>query len=128
LVWSKLLINAGINALGVLIRVKNGELIQGKYILILQRELVEEALEVAKRKGIKLVHQDMVKEVALICEKTITNINSMLQDVLKKRKTEIDFINGAIVREGERLNISTPVNQVITDLIKAIEEAYKKQI
>jgi 2-dehydropantoate 2-reductase len=128
LVWSKLLINVGINALGVLIRVKNGELIQGKYSLRLQRELVEEALEVAKRKGIKLVHQDMVKEVALICEKTITNINSMLQDVLKKRKTEIDFINGAIVREGERLNISTPVNQVITDLIKAIEEAYKKQI
>ena len=128
LVWSKLLINVGINALGVLIRVKNGELVKGKYSLKLQRELIEEAFEVAKRKGIKLIHQDMVKEVASICEKTSVNINSMLQDVLKKRKTEIDFINGAIVREGEKLNISTPVNQVITDLIKAIEEAYKKQI
>ena len=70
----------------------------------------------------------MVKEVALICEKTSSNINSMLQDVLKKRKTEIDFINGAIVREGRKLNISTPVNQVITNLIEAIEEAYQKQI
>jgi len=128
LVWSKLLINVGINALGVLIRVKNGELVKGKYSLRLQRELVEEASEVAKRKGIKLIHQDMVKEVALICEKTSGNINSMLQDVLKKRKTEIDFINGAIVREGEKLNISTPVNQVITNLIRAIEEAYQKQI
>jgi 2-dehydropantoate 2-reductase len=52
----------------------------------------------------------------------------MLQDVLKNRKTEIDFMNGAIVREGEKLNISTPVNQVITDLIKAVEEVYEKQI
>jgi len=128
LVWSKLLINVGINALGVLIRVKNGELVKGKYSLKLQRELVEEASEVAKRKGVKLIHQDMVKEVALICEKTSANVNSMLQDVLKKRKTEIDFINGAIVREGKKLNISTPVNQVITNLIKAVEEAYQKQI
>lgn len=128
LVWSKLLINVGINALGVLIRIKNGELVKGKYSLKLQRELVEEALEVAKRKGIKLIHQNIVKEVALICEKTSGNINSMLQDVLKKRKTEIDFINGAIVREGKKLNISTPVNQVITNLIKAVEEAYQKQI
>jgi len=128
LVWSKLLVNVGINALGVLLKIKNGELIKGKYSLKLQRELVEEALEIAEKKGIKLIHQDMVKEVASICEKTSVNINSMLQDVLKKRKTEIDFINGAIVREGEKLNLSTPVNQVITDLIKAIEEAYKKQI
>ena len=128
LVWSKLLVNVGINALGVLLKVKNGELIKGKHSLKFQRELVEEALEIAEKKGIKLIHQDMVKEVASICEKTSVNINSMLQDVLKKRKTEIDFINGAIVREGEKLNLSTPVNQVITDLIKAIEEAYKKQI
>ena len=128
LVWSKLLINVGINALGVLIRVKNGELIKGKYSPKLQAALVEEAMEVANKKGIKLIHQNMVKEVDLICEKTSGNINSMLQDVLKKRKTEIDFINGAIVQEGEKLNISTPVNQVITNLIKAIEEAYQKQI
>lgn len=128
LVWSKLLVNIGINALGVLIRVKNGELVKGKYSLKLQKELVEEALEVVKKKGIKLIHQDMVKEVALICEKTSANVNSMLQDVLKKRRTEIDFINGAIVREGEKLNISTPLNQVITNLIKAVEEAYQKQI
>ena len=128
LVWNKLLINIGINALGVLIRVKNGELVKGKYSLKLQKKLVEEASEVAKKKGIKLIHQDMFKEVALICEKTSGNINSMLQDVLNKRRTEIDFINGAIVREGKKLNLSTPVNQVITDLIKAVEEAYQKQI
>jgi 2-dehydropantoate 2-reductase len=128
LIWSKLLVNVGINALGVLLRVKNGELITGKYSPILQTALVEEAMQVAEKKGIKFIHQDMISEVATICEKTGGNLNSMLQDVLKKRKTEIDFINGAIVREGKKLNISTPVNQVITDLIKAMEESYEKQI
>ncbi len=128
LIWSKLLVNVGINALGVLLRVKNGELIKGEFALRLQAALVEEAMDVAKKKEITLIHQDMLKEVALICEKTKDNLNSMLQDVMRKRKTEIDFINGAIVREGKKLHLSTPVNQVITDLIKAIEENYEKQI
>jgi 2-dehydropantoate 2-reductase len=128
LIWSKLLVNVGINALGVLLRVKNGELILGEYAPKLQAALVEEAIKVAQGKEIELIYQDMVKEVALICEKTKDNLNSMLQDVRKKRRTEIDFINGAIVREGRKLNIPTPVNKVITDLIKAIEESYEKQI
>jgi len=128
LIWSKLLVNVGINALGVLLRVKNGALILREYAPKLQAALVEEAMKVAQGKEIALIHQDMVKEVAHICEKTRDNLNSMLQDVRKKRKTEIDFINGAIVREGEKLNIPTPVNRVMTDLIKALEESYEKQI
>lgn len=128
LIWSKLLINVGINALGVLLRVKNGELIKGEYAPRLQAALVKEAMDIAQKKGITLTHADMLKEVALICEKTKDNLNSMLQDVRRKRKTEIDFINGAIVREGEKINLSAPANQMITDLIKAIEENYENQL
>ncbi|MGE4413644.1 MAG: ketopantoate reductase family protein [Candidatus Caldatribacteriota bacterium] len=128
LIWSKLLINVGINALGAILQVKNGALIRGEHTLKLQRVLLEEALEVARKKKIELTHQNMIEEVTQICEKTRDNLNSMLQDVLKKRKTEIDFINGAIVREGEKLNLSTPANQIITELIKALEESYDKQI
>ncbi len=128
LIWSKLMINVGINALGTLLNVRNGELLKGKHSLALQRELVAEATEVAAKKGIELMYEDMSHEVAAICEKTSGNINSMLQDVRNKRKTEIDFINGAIVREGERLNVPTPVNRVVSSLIKAIEESYDRQI
>ncbi len=128
LIWSKLLVNVGINALGALLRVRNGELIQNRLSLALQRELVEEALEVAAMKGIRLTHPDMVAQVAAVCEKTSGNINSMLQDVLRKRKTEIQFINGAIVGEGEKLGVRTPVNRAVRDLIMAIEASYEKQV
>lgn len=128
LIWSKLMVNVGINALGTLLRVKNGELTQGKHSLALQRELVEEALTVAAKKGVALTHPDMVGEVATVCERTSGNINSMLQDVLRKRRTEIDSINGAIVREGERLKVTTPANRMVTEMIKAIEQNYAKQI
>ncbi len=128
LIWSKLVINVGINALGVLMRVKNGEIVKGEFSPKIQRALVEEAVQVAKKKGIKLTHEDMLNEVISICKKTENNINSMLQDVIRKRKTEIDFINGAIVKEGEMVNIPTPFNQMITELIRAIEEKYEKQI
>lgn len=128
LIWSKLIVNVGINALGTLLNVRNGQLIKGKHSVALQRELVAEAMEVAAKKGIELIYEDIAYEVATICEKTSGNINSMLQDVRNKRKTEIDFINGAIVREGEALNIPTPVNRVMSSLIKAIEESYDQQI
>lgn len=128
LIWSKLLINVGINALGTLINVRNGELVKGKHSAALQKELVAEGIEVAAEKGIALIHEDMAGQVAAICEKTSGNINSMLQDVRNKRKTEIDFINGAIVMEGESLNIPTPANRVVSSLVKALEESYEHQV
>ena len=48
----------------------------------------------------------------------------MLADILRKRKTEIDFINGVIVRQGEGLGIAVPVNCLLVDLIKTIETSY----
>jgi len=52
----------------------------------------------------------------------------LLQDVLSGDRTEIDYINGAIVNEGKNLDIPTPVNAVLTDLVKAVEASYKKQV
>ncbi|NIR14209.1 MAG: hypothetical protein GWN86_09725 [Desulfobacterales bacterium] len=53
---------------------------------------------------------------------------SMLQDVLKEKETEVDAINGAIVREGEALGIPTPVNRTLTSLVHAIQETYHERI
>ena len=75
-----------------------------------------------------MIFSDPIKKVESVCDATGGNISSMLQDALKKRKTEIDYINGAIVREAENLEIQTPVNRVLTDLVKTIEESYPKQL
>jgi 2-dehydropantoate 2-reductase len=48
----------------------------------------------------------------------------MLQDVLRNKQTEIDFINGVIVRQGQELGIPVPVNSVLVDLVKTIEASY----
>ena len=83
------------------------------------------AIRVAKRKRIKLVYDDPLAKVEAVCEATSSNISSMLQDVLRKKRTEIDYINGAVTRQGKALGIPTPVNDVLTNLVKTIETTYE---
>lgn len=128
LIWSKLIINVGINALGGLTRLHNGRLIEYDGTKEIMRAAVQEAVKVAKRKRIKLVYDDPIQKVEGVAKATCGNVCSMLQDVLKKRRTEIEFINGAIVRQGKALNIPTPVNETLTNLIKTIESSYDKQL
>jgi 2-dehydropantoate 2-reductase len=124
LLWSKLIINAGINALTAITRLNNGRLVEFEGTRRILREAVTEAVKISKRKRIKLIYDDPLVKVEAVCEATSLNISSMLQDVLKKRRTEIDFINAVIVRYGQELGIPTPVNSVLTDLIKSIEQSY----
>ncbi|MFH1625216.1 MAG: 2-dehydropantoate 2-reductase, partial [Pseudomonadota bacterium] len=128
LIWSKLLINVGINALTAVLRLKNGELVEYKWARELMRAAVEEAVLVVKASGISLTYQDPIVKVEDVCRATATNVSSMLQDVLRGKKTEIDHINGAIVDEGEKLGISVPINRTLTDLLKTIEMSYEKRL
>jgi 2-dehydropantoate 2-reductase len=124
LLWSKLIINVGINALTAITHLHNGKLIEFEGTRHILREAVTEAIRVAKRKRIKLIYDDPLAKVEAVCEATAGNISSMLQDVLRKKRTEIDFINGVIVRQGQELGIPVPVNSLLVDLIKTIETSY----
>ena len=128
LIWSKLIINVGINALTGITRLNNGRLVEFETTKQILKEAVLEAVAVTKQKGIKLTYPDPVEKVESVCVATGANVSSMLQDILKRRKTEIDYINGAIVKEGESLNIPTPVNTTLTNLIKTIESSYEKWV
>ncbi|MFH1045654.1 MAG: 2-dehydropantoate 2-reductase [Candidatus Omnitrophota bacterium] len=128
LVWSKLVINAGINALSAITRLPNGTLLEYPFAKELLRAAVSEAVRVAKKKRIKLTYDDPIQKVESVCRLSCANFCSMLQDILHRRQTEIDFINGAIVRQGKELGIATPVNEVLTHLIKTIEASYAQQI
>jgi 2-dehydropantoate 2-reductase len=92
------------------------------------QEAVAEALEVCASLKISLPYPDPLEKVMQVCRDTADNVASMLQDVLKQRRTEIEFINGAIVREGKRLGIPTPVNATITSLVSVMEETYSEAL
>ena len=124
LLWSKLIINVGINALTAVTRLNNGRLIEFEGTRKILRDAVTEATKIAKRKRIKLIYDDPLAKVEAVCEATATNVSSMLQDVLRKKRTEIDFINGVIVRQGQELSIPVPVNSILVDLVKTIEASY----
>jgi 2-dehydropantoate 2-reductase len=123
LVWEKLLVNVGINALAALLEFKNGQLLDHPETLRLMEALVNEAIEIAKKKGIRIEGNPMDRVKAVV-EATRENRCSMGQDLDYKRKTEIDAINGAVVKEAKRLGISVPYNLMITDLIKVIEKGF----
>lgn len=124
LIWDKLLVNVGINALTAITKLRNGQLIEFRETEEILEVAVNEALLVAKAKGIHLSYADPISHTKEVCQLTAKNKASMLQDVLHQRKTEIDMINGAIVREGEKLGIHTPINNVLTNLVAVIEKTY----
>ncbi len=122
-VWGKLLVNVGINALTALTGFKNGQLVDYPETVRLMEKLVCEAAEIASRKGVQ-VEGDPIEKVKKAAEATRENRSSMGQDFDRRRKTEIDAINGAVVREAQPLGIPVPFNQAVMDLVKAIEKSF----
>ena len=119
LIWGKLLVNIGINALTAITGLKNGRHSETDELV-----LPPEAVAVAKeRRHSRRRRPSGAREQLGL---TATNRSSMLQDVSNKRKTEIDVINGAIVQEGKRLGIPTPVNKVLYNLVSVKEKTYEE--
>lgn len=126
LIWDKLLVNVGINPVTAVTSLKNGEILDYPEILKLSVDAVEEAMKVADALGIKLETPDAVEHFKEVSKVTGENTSSMLSDVLNRRKTEIDNINGAIVREGVKFGIETPMNALLTRLVVLKEMQYNK--
>lgn len=122
ILWGKLLVNVGINPITALARVKNGQILEIPALTSLMERAVGEALEVSRRRGVHLVPEgDPLEHVREVIRNTKENISSMRQDVERGRRTEIDFINGAVVREGAALGVPTPVNFTLTSLVQGLE-------
>lgn len=128
LVWGKLVVNVGINALTAILRVPNGALAEFAPARELLAAAVAEAVQVAGAKGIQLPYSDPVAHVTHIAQTTAANRSSMLQDVLRGSRTEIDVINGAIVREAEKLSLPVPHNRLLLQLIKAVEATHSVRV
>jgi 2-dehydropantoate 2-reductase len=122
-IWKKLLINVGINAITALTGIKNGQLLDLEDSRWLSRTAVTEAMAVAGARGIT-VPDDAVETVLKVADATRDNRSSMGQDVDHHRRTEIDAINGAIVSLAEKEGIPVPVNQTLTALVKTLQAHY----
>jgi 2-dehydropantoate 2-reductase len=123
--WNKLLINIGINAITALTAIKNGQLLDLDITRDLSRNAVEEAMTIAHELKID-VRTDAVDHVYAVAKATAANRSSMGQDIDNHRQTEIGTINGFIVREARRLGLPAPVNQTLTALVETLQFHYKK--
>ena len=124
-IWGKLLINIGINAITALTGIKNGQILDLKVTRELSRMAVEEAAAVAQAQGI-VIRKDAAGHVFQVATATAANRSSMGQDVDHRRPTEIKAINGFVVREAERLKIDVPVNKTLTVLVETMQTHYAK--
>ena len=123
LIWGKLVVNAGINALTAILRVRNGELDAHPGARQLLTEVVNEAVMVAQAHHITLPYADPVAHVLSVARATATNRSSTLQDVLRGSPSEIPTINGAIVAAADVVGIATPYNRMLTQLMSIIDSS-----
>jgi 2-dehydropantoate 2-reductase len=120
LIWGKLAVNAAINPLTTLLGVPNGVLLEQPQSRRLMALAANEVAAVASAQDIQLPYDELSAAVEDVARRTAHNHSSMLQDIQRGAPTEIEAINGAVVRAAERAGISVPVNQSLFLLVKAM--------
>lgn len=118
--WGKLAVNAGINPLTALLRVRNGFLAENEAARQIMCAAAEECAAVASQLGISLPYEDAGAQVIEVAETTASNQSSMLQDVLRGAPTEIDAISGAVASYGRQVDVPTPLNDELWRLVTGL--------
>jgi 2-dehydropantoate 2-reductase len=118
--WEKLAVNAAINPVTALARVENGALIEAPLAGLARTAAVETA-GVARAEGVGLPDETAADAAATVARETAQNRSSMLQDVTRRRRTEIDAINGYVVDRAAATDRAVPVNRTLAELIRGWE-------
>ena len=121
ILWGKLLVNCGINPLTAIMKITNGQLPEIPDLCEVMRRAVGEGGAIAQAAGITLPYSDPAARVIEVCAATASNRSSMLQDLEAGRKTEIDYLNGALVNKAREAGLAAPANSFLTHLVKALE-------
>jgi 2-dehydropantoate 2-reductase len=122
-VWGKVLVNAALNPVAALAGVRNGEVASRLSLRALAEVLADEGQAVADAEGIRLPYASAAEAALETARRTADNRCSMLQDLEAGRTTEIDFLNGALVRVGERHGVATPANGAAATLVRQVSRA-----
>src|ERR1700688_624492 len=118
--WAKLILNCAYNALSAITQLPYGRLVEGEGMTVVMRDLVDECLAVAKADG-GTSPGDVDGAVRKIAETAAGQYASTAQDLARGKRTEIDHLNGLIVRRGEALGVGAPANRLLHAIVKLIE-------
>jgi 2-dehydropantoate 2-reductase len=118
--WAKLVVNCAYNAISAISQLPYGEMIRGAGVKEVMRDVVAETLAVAKASGVRTA-PELVDNVHRIAEWMPTQYSSTAQDLQRGRPTEIDHLNGYVVKRGDALGIPVPANRVLWALVRLIE-------
>ncbi len=121
--WDKLAVNAAVNPITAVLGVPNGAIARSEHLMGLAENVVREVELVARAEGVKLP-RDPLAALREAVEATSSNKSSMLQDIEARRPTEVDFINGVVVRLAVKHGIHVPYNEALYLLVKSVEDLY----
>jgi len=119
--WAKLIVNCAYNALSAITQLPYGRMVQGDGVPAVMRDVVDECLAVARAAGVE-VPGDIRQSVPRIAQTMPGQFSSTAQDLARGKPTEIDHLNGLVVRKGEALGVPTPANRLLVALVKLLEE------
>ncbi|HID25523.1 MAG TPA: 2-dehydropantoate 2-reductase [Thermoplasmata archaeon] len=120
--WKKAVINACINPLTAIFDIKNGQILEHEMLHEVMKKVCHEGVKVAKSIGIKMEEDEMIEKTVTVIKDTAENYSSMVQSLRRKRRTEVDSINGYIVKMGKKHGVSTPINELLIKMVKIREE------
>jgi len=121
-IWKKLILNAAVLPTAALTRLTTGKLVYQKEFL---QQVAEEAVRVAQAKGYLIELEERLERIDTLVRNGGQSKPSMLQDVEAKRRTEVDFINGAVVRSGREVGVPVPCNEALLALVKGLENGWE---
>jgi 2-dehydropantoate 2-reductase len=124
-IWGKFVLNCGVNALAAITGLRGGEIYRTPEVSALQDRVIDEILAVVGRKGVTLPEKDPRKKIKDHC-RIRYNRPSMMQHIEQGRRTEIDALNGALVREAKALGIATPYNEAVVAVVKGLEKSRRQ--
>ncbi|MDF2926404.1 MAG: hypothetical protein K0R57_5318 [Paenibacillaceae bacterium] len=120
-IWSKLVMNTVINPVTAILELPNGALLQSSDALSLMKRLYEEAAGLAEVLGVAL-DGDLWDRLLGVCRATAENRSSMLQDLERGRRTELEWLNGSLLKLAGQSNIPLPAHETVYRLVKIKEE------
>ena len=122
--WTKLLVNCAYNAISALAQMPYARLAAQPQVVELQERVLQEVIAVAAASGVTLPLQASRDAVAKIAVGMPQQLSSTAQDMARRKPSEIDHLNGIVVRRGRELGVPTPVNQTLHALVKLVESGY----